>query len=47
MQLGDVKKSYSSTRRLKKITGFKPYTPLKKGIEEFIKWYKEYYNINS
>ena len=42
MQKGDVPMTKADTRRLKKITGFKPNTPITVGIKRFIKWYKEY-----
>ena len=45
MQMGDVKKTLSNTNVLGKITSFRPKTSYKKGIKEFIKWYREYYQI--
>ncbi len=45
MQMGDVKKTLSNTNVLAKITSFRPKTSYKKGIKEFIKWYREYYQI--
>ena len=45
MQLGDVEISFSNTDRLAKLTGFKPYTALSEGIENFITWYKKYYKV--
>ena len=42
MQKGDVPMTKADTRRLKKITGFKPNTPITVGIKRFIKWYKEF-----
>ena len=44
-QLGDVETSFSDTTKLQKKTGFKPYTPLEKGIKKFVDWYKEYYKV--
>jgi len=45
MQKGDVSTTKADTKRLKKITGFKPNTPITVGINKFIKWYKEYNKI--
>ncbi len=44
-QLGDVETSFSDTTKLMKKTGFKPYTPLDKGVKKFVDWYKEYYKV--
>ncbi len=44
-QLGDVENSFANTDKLNKITNFKPYTPLKEGIKQFVEWYKEYYKV--
>ena len=44
MQAGDVKATYADTHALEAWVGFKPYTPLKDGIEKFADWYKAYYN---
>lgn len=44
MQPGDVYQTYADVSKLSKDFGFKPDTPLEKGIKEFIKWYKEYYH---
>lgn len=43
MQMGDVDKTYADTSKAEMLLGFKTETPLKKGIEEFYKWYKEFY----
>ena len=44
-QLGDVETSFSSTAKLQKKTGFKPYTSLENGIQNFVNWYKDYYKV--
>ena len=46
LQKGDVKKTLSNINLLKTLTKYNPKTNYKKGIGEFIKWYKEYYKIN-
>jgi UDP-glucuronate 4-epimerase len=42
MQDGDVVSTYADTSPLQNEFNYKPSTPLDKGIEEFIKWYKNY-----
>jgi len=44
IQPGDVPATYADIDDLIKDVGFKPDTPIEKGIERFIKWYKEYHN---
>ena len=43
MQLGDVEATASDVSLLKEYIGFSPDTSIKKGISEFVKWYKGYY----
>lgn len=45
MQPGDVYQTYADTAPLERDFGFKPNTPLKDGLREFARWYKEYYRI--
>ena len=35
------------TDKLSELTGFKPHTPLRKGLKNFIKWYREYYDLGN
>lgn len=42
MQDGDVKVTYANTIKLEEDYGFKPSTDLKYGLDQFIKWYKQY-----
>lgn len=44
MQPGDVKDTLSDTKKIEIWTDFKPKTPLKKGIKEFIDWYLKYFH---
>jgi UDP-glucuronate 4-epimerase len=46
MQIGDVPATESSCLALDSYIGFKPNTSIKLGIMQFIKWYKNFYNIN-
>jgi UDP-glucuronate 4-epimerase len=47
MQPGDVYSTYADTSELARVTGFKPYTPLREGLRAFVAWYKEYYGIKT
>jgi UDP-glucuronate 4-epimerase len=44
MQKGDVKTTYADTSALEKQLHYSPSTSLKKGISQFIEWYKTYQN---
>lgn len=43
MQLGDVYQTFADTVDFEKDFGFKPTTPIKKGLFNFVKWYKSFY----
>ena len=43
MQDGDVVTTFADTKKIYEWVNFKPNTSLKKGIKEFVNWYKEYY----
>ena len=43
MQPGDVYQTYADVSELEKDFGFKPSTPLEKGLSEFAAWYKRFY----
>lgn len=45
IQPGDVKSTAADTTALNNWIGFRPNTPIRKGIKEFISWYKSFYNI--
>lgn len=45
IQPGDVKATYADVSNLVKNLGYKPNTPLKEGIFNFVDWYKTYYKI--
>lgn len=45
MQDGDVPATYASTEALHRWVGFAPSTPLKEGIERFVRWYREYHRV--
>jgi len=43
MQPGDVYKTFADINALKNDFGYEPNTSVQKGIGEFVKWFKEYY----
>ena len=45
IQPGDVPATFADVDALIKDTGFRPSTPIQEGIDKFIRWYLEYYNI--
>lgn len=44
-QPGDVFTTFADISKAKRLLGYKPKTEIKKGIEEFIKWYRQKNNI--
>ena len=45
LQPGDVPATWADTTALQKDLGYKPNTPVKEGIKEFVKWYRSFYGI--
>ena len=45
MQAGDVPATWADTSLLERLTGYKPNTDLVTGVQKFIEWYRQYYNI--
>ena len=45
MQPGDVPDTYADVESLVKDTGYRPSIGIEHGVGEFVKWYREYYNI--
>ncbi len=45
MQPGDVPATYADVADLQAAVDFSPETPLEKGVEEFVKWYRGYYGV--
>ena len=46
MQPGDVERTWADTSALEKDYNYRPNTDIKKGVDKFVEWYKEYYDIN-
>jgi UDP-glucuronate 4-epimerase len=45
LQPGDVPATYADVDDLMQDVGFKPATPIATGIQRFIEWYKDYYDV--
>lgn len=45
MQPGDVPSTYADVDSLKKDVGYSPSTSISDGVDNFVRWYKEYYSI--
>jgi len=45
MQAGDVNQTYADVSELKKDYAYQPNTDISDGIQEFVMWFKSYYNI--
>lgn len=45
LQPGDVPDTYANVDALVDDVGYKPGTPLEDGIANFVKWYREYYQV--
>jgi len=44
MQLGDVPATWANADLLHRLTGYKPKTSFYDGIDDFVKWFREYYD---
>jgi len=45
LQPGDVPDTYADSSELEKATGYKPATPVKEGVANFVKRYRDYYQV--
>ncbi|OUU29655.1 MAG: UDP-glucuronate 5-epimerase [Candidatus Endolissoclinum sp. TMED37] len=45
LQAGDVPATWADTSLLESITGYKPSTDLSEGVQKFVSWYRDYYNL--
>jgi UDP-glucuronate 4-epimerase len=46
IQPGDVAKTWADVEGLIKDYDYQPNTPVKQGISDFVKWYKDFYQID-
>ncbi|MCH2187791.1 NAD-dependent epimerase [Myxococcota bacterium] len=44
-QPGDVLETYADVEELMRQTGYKPDTPLEVGMQRFVDWYRDFYNV--
>ena len=47
MQMGDVPATYADIDDLSRDVGFEPKTSIEEGIQRFIDWYRDYYNVSA
>ncbi len=45
LQTGDIIKTHSDNKKLKKYTNYKAKTNIEDGITKFVEWYKDYYKV--
>lgn len=45
IQKGDVPATWADASLLKALTGYSPETPFSEGVAAFVRWYKDYYNV--
>jgi UDP-glucuronate 4-epimerase len=45
MQMGDMLTTYADVDDLIADVGFKPATPISEGLEKFVAWYRDFYNV--
>jgi UDP-glucuronate 4-epimerase len=45
MQPGDVRATYADVDDLAREVGFSPQTPIEVGVERFVRWYREFYQV--
>lgn len=43
MQMGDVPATWADASLLRELTGYVPETDISEGIEQFVRWFREYY----
>jgi len=45
MQAGDVVATWANADLLDSIIGYKPNTPMREGVDKFVAWYRDYYQV--
>lgn len=45
MQAGDVPDTFADTSRLTRAVGYKPAPSVREGVERFVAWYRDYYQV--
>ncbi|MEL7185631.1 MAG: capsular biosynthesis protein CpsI, partial [Pseudomonadota bacterium] len=47
MQAGDVPDTWADTTDLANDVGYQPSTPVDVGVERFVDWYLDFYNVDA
>jgi UDP-glucuronate 4-epimerase len=47
MQAGDVSKTFADSDLLEALTGYRPSTSVRDGVQAFVDWYRDYYAVTS
>jgi UDP-glucuronate 4-epimerase len=45
MQKGDVPATWADATLLRDLTGYTPRTDVREGVQQFVAWYRDYYNV--
>lgn len=45
MQKGDVPATWANADLLQRLTGYTPQTPVSEGVQHFVDWYRDYYDV--
>ena len=45
LQTGDVPSTWADTSLLERLTGYRPATDVETGVQKFVSWYRNYYNV--
>jgi len=45
LQAGDVPDTYANVNELQTAVGYKPATPVKEGVANFVAWYRQFYGV--
>jgi len=46
MQTGDVPATWADAGLLRRLTGYCPETPFQEGVQRFVRWYRDYYEVD-
>jgi UDP-glucuronate 4-epimerase len=45
MQPGEVIETYADCADLERVVGFRPRTPIKEGVRQFVQWFREFHDL--
>jgi UDP-glucuronate 4-epimerase len=46
IQAGDVPETIANIEKARNLLGYNPKTSIKQGVQNFVRWYKEYYHVS-